>query len=75
MTTREVLQTSRGLLRQGRSPLTASFGDWPDAVRVFDQAQRWWRWWPWQGRRYALWMLDRAIALAERDEPGTEVPR
>lgn len=69
ITTAEVLHTARCLFAAGRSAETASFGDWPDAVRAFDRANRW---------NISLWLfpysrtvcikaLDRAIAYAEAE--------
>lgn len=69
MTTTEVLRTSRAFFRQGRSASACSFGDWPEAVRVFNDANWWLRVWPWRvSRRATIRALDRAVALAAREE-------
>lgn len=74
MRTSEVLRTARALLKDGRSVHAASFGDWPDAVDAFDRANRLTgfcgrvRGQFMRTRWQSIRALDRAVALAEREE-------
>lgn len=70
MTPAEVLKTSRGFIRAGHSPVSASFGDWPDAVAAYDCANPWWRPIVWLPsvlctRAMLIRSLDRAIKVAD----------
>lgn len=68
MKTSEVLRTARAHFQKGASATQISFGDWPDAVSVFDAANPWWRKKLMLTRKYVVRALDRSITLAESRE-------
>lgn len=71
MKTSEVLRTARAHLKAGYSVESCSFGDWPDAVLVFDQANPWWRKRLMLTRKSVIRALDRAIRLEESRHCGS----